>query len=447
MIAALLFVLAGLHHADAQELAVMPSGAMVSCPNDGVMVGIDPGSGRILCSASFSAPAGGRITNIVDHVPTPQSGFWPATNLEALQHGYTASAMHWCDPNRVMTGIDQAQNVFRCGEFFQGTLGRVFTTRGTPRQGIRACPRGAVMIGLHIDAGLLLCAEMPYCTDNAHCGSGRSCEFPSDTFGGEASGQTGLCRAPGLLLFREDNFCRGGPDGRTTDRSGIRVRFTDSNAHDNDSAESVILRNVHAGALIRIFDHPNGRTNDDYAHILVRATTPRDYCLPTFEPIGDSLTDDFIEMTYHNVGNDLDDKVSRVEIDTAILSRGGLCLDVIDRPDLTANPVQLFTCHMGPNQRWALDRNGTIRGLRGLCLEADPTGMPGWTLGGTNSAAVRVAPCTGEAHQVWSMDRTQRLQVFSDMCLDIPNGTDAPGQSLQVYPCHSGANQRWLATF
>jgi Ricin-type beta-trefoil lectin domain len=439
--AVLLFSFAGCLQAQAQELAVTPTSPMVTCPSDRVMIGIDPASRRILCSAPFSVS--GRIENVLDHVPTASSGFWPPSRLDALQHGFTASAMHWCDPNRVMTGIDQSRNVFRCGGFFQGTLGRVFTTPGTPRQGIRACPRGAVMVGLHIDAGVLLCAEAPYCTDNAHCALGRTCEFPATTLGG----QTGICRAQGLLLFREDNFCRGGPDGRTTDRSGVLVRFTSSNQHDNDSAESAVLQNVHAGALIRIFDRSDGRTDDDFAQVLVRATTPQNYCLPTFEPIGDRMADEFVEMTYHNVGNDLDDKVSRVEVDSAILSRGGLCLDVIDRPDLSANPVQLFPCHMGPNQRWVISRGGTIRGLRNFCLEADPTGMPGWTLGGTNSAAVRMAPCTGAAHQVWSMDTSQRLRMFSDMCLDIPDGNDRQGQSLRVFPCHFGASQRWLTTF
>ncbi|HET6520687.1 MAG TPA: RICIN domain-containing protein [Geminicoccaceae bacterium] len=429
-------------------------GGMHACPPNSIVTGVDVPANTFLCVGSFVGPTRSFMTGErTDGLPAP--AVWPPDPATRVQHGYTGPAMHWCGPNQFVTGIHVAGNLFLCSTFVGGErlnytsrLGRLIVGPGVVRRGMRACPPGSVLVGAHFDNGIFLCAELPFCIDDSHCGVGRRCENPSVPPRAQEAVDTGMCRprgsTPFQLRFRSEHFCRGNGVGSLTDRSGNAVNFTDHPAFENDEAQSLLLSNVSAGAIIRVYDNSRGRQNDDWTQILVTSTTTADYCVPTFEPRGDRFTDRFVTVSYTNFGNDLDGEVSRMEVDSAVISRGGRCLDV----NMNNFTVQLFTCHAGPNQRWVRRIDGTITGINGLCLEADGDAIRGWRPENPRSAAVRVGPCTGAVNQIWSMPRDQQqLRLFADMCLDIPDGRDADGTVLQVFPCHSGINQRWLNTF
>jgi hypothetical protein len=85
---------------------------------------------------------------------------------------------------------------------------------------------------------------------------------------------------------------------------------------DNDEARSLrILKSAKRGTQIRLFDDPNGKTDDDYA--IINILNPRRFeengrCVRTFEEELDNaregITLDYIRK------NGLDGKVSRVQV-------------------------------------------------------------------------------------------------------------------------------------
>jgi hypothetical protein len=219
------------------------------------------------------------------------------------------------------------------------------------------------------------------------------------------------------------------------------VNFTRSDSFENDEAQSMTLGSVSAGTIIRISDRSDGSRSDDVSEFFVRSKTTPTYCVPTFERA--TFSDANIEARW-NQGDNLDEKVSRAEVRTAILGSGGKCLDVIQAEPFAA---QLFPCHMGANQSWTQLPDGTLRGLNGRCLEALPAAILAWRAGGPRSAPVRASPCTGAQNQIWSRTTASELRMFSDMCLDVTGGGNADNTPLQIYPCHGGPNQRWFASF
>jgi hypothetical protein len=237
------------------------------------------------------------------------------------------------------------------------------------------------------------------------------------------------------------NGCHGNSVGLMTDRSGNFEDFTQSDSYDNDDARSLRLDRVSAGTLITVYDNSRGRRNDDFSEILVRSTTNAQQCVSTFEFANGTLSNATLQGRYRDFGN-LDGKVSRVEVKTAILSRGGRCVDV----NANNGSIQLFPCHMGANQSWVYGEDGTIRSPAGLCLEARQSDIDS-SRPNSRRARLRIATCTGGANQLWSRTRNQEIRMFSEMCMDIVNGSDVDHAPIQIYPCHGGINQKWLASF
>ena len=74
--------------------------------------------------------------------------------MTRVAHNYTGPIMHWCGPNRFVTGVHVLNNAFNCTEFASGSnrnyttrLGHLIVDTGTVRNGVRACPRGTVLVG------------------------------------------------------------------------------------------------------------------------------------------------------------------------------------------------------------------------------------------------------------------------------------------------------------
>ncbi len=77
----------------------------------------------------------------------------------------------------------------------------------------------------------------------------------------------------------------------------------------NDEARSLKLLDVRVGAVIAVYDSPDGSTNDDYCIIRVKRSTP-EYTVPTFER---SYDDEYVSVSFAR-NNGLDGKVSRIRI-------------------------------------------------------------------------------------------------------------------------------------
>jgi len=79
----------------------------------------------------------------------------------------------------------------------------------------------------------------------------------------------------------------------------------------NDDLRSVVLNDVRAGAIIRVYDDPKGRPNkDDWTEIIVKKPHQQ-YIVHHFER---TYEDEFVKVTYHS-DNGLNGRVSHIKID------------------------------------------------------------------------------------------------------------------------------------
>ncbi|WP_430908143.1 hypothetical protein [Maribacter sp. 2-571] len=83
----------------------------------------------------------------------------------------------------------------------------------------------------------------------------------------------------------------------------------DGRAQKNDEARSVNLIQVPKGTVIKVYDNPKGKENDDFAIILVKKKI-FNYCIRTFEQ---SIYSSNIEMNYTRK-NGLDGKISKIVV-------------------------------------------------------------------------------------------------------------------------------------
>ena len=117
------------------------------------------------------------------------------------------------------------------------------------------------------------------------------------------------------------------------------------------------------------------------------------------------------------------------------------CLDV--NPVTANTKVQIWSCNNGVNQNKFVRPAANSLQLKfgTLCLGVNAGAS-------TNGAAVTVQTCSSTAnHQKWFFDKEGRLRPWNAVgrCLDIPNANVANGVKLQIWDCHTGANQKWTA--
>lgn len=419
---------------------------MHSCPAGSILTGIDIPTNRLLCAGPFVAELQGVLTVNETTNPGTAANQWPPDATTRAAYNFPGSTtMHWCGTHRFLTGINVGSNTFNCSEFAPGGVSRNYVPRlgnltldtGTVRSGLRACPRGTVLVGARFDQNLLLCGELLFCEDNTHCpGPADSCERQST--GGSLSLPVGVCRKTGRLTFFEDPSCRGDSTGTLTERSGNFADFAGDGFSDDDS-ESLHLSNVPAGTIIRVFADHSGASSD-WTQILVKQAASQ--CITGgFE---NSVNGPTFRIDHHGSG-DLNNEVSLVVLRSALIDFAGRCIDV----NMNDNAVQIFGCHGNANQSF-LYENGAIRGFNNLCLEAVATQVSTWPAlpaGTPRSAAVRMANCNNSFNQNWTVTESGQIRMFADMCLDIVGGNSFDHAALQIFPCHGNANQRWLSSF
>ncbi|THA34530.1 hypothetical protein E6R18_07030 [Streptomyces sp. A1277] len=118
---------------------------------------------------------------------------------------------------------------------------------------------------------------------------------------------------------------------------------------------------------------------------------------------------------------------------------GGKCADDSGAGTAAGNPVVLYHCNAGANQRWTLPSDGTVRTL-GRCLDAARGGDGTYT----GYRAV-LNPCDGSATQKWSYERNGFLKNtgLPGRCLDAYASVTTDGNLLIVDTCaNSRPNQQ-----
>lgn len=123
---------------------------------------------------------------------------------------------------------------------------------------------------------------------------------------------------------------------------------------------------------------------------------------------------------------------------------GGKCLDDANSATAPGNPVTLYSCHGGANQRWTVHGDGTIRAL-GACLDAsyqsgDSRYVGYWAV---------VNPCDGRASQKWSYERNGYLKNTGlNLCADDFMSVTADTNPIIVGTCGvtkpNQGNQIWV---
>ncbi|MFJ2190524.1 ricin-type beta-trefoil lectin domain protein [Kitasatospora sp. NPDC087861] len=123
---------------------------------------------------------------------------------------------------------------------------------------------------------------------------------------------------------------------------------------------------------------------------------------------------------------------------------GGKCLDDAYAGTGPNNPVTLYSCHGGANQRWTMPGDGTVRTLGG-CLDTayrsnDSRHAGYWAV---------LNPCDGRASEQWTYQRNGYLQNTGlHLCVDDYASDTADATPIIVDGCGvsevNQANQIWI---
>lgn len=117
----------------------------------------------------------------------------------------------------------------------------------------------------------------------------------------------------------------------------------------------------------------------------------------------------------------------------ALTGIGGKCTDVPFARVDTGTPLNLFSCHGGPNQQFTAAPDGSLHVLSRCVDENGP-----WSEFGGSKA--QLAECTGGQSQKFDVDLEGRIHsATSGRCLDAPGDKD-----LYFQGCFTpGENQKW----
>jgi hypothetical protein len=114
----------------------------------------------------------------------------------------------------------------------------------------------------------------------------------------------------GNFAFYEGNGGTQSKIGELSDSAGQSYNLKTSKVMDNDEARSVRLLNVRKDAVLKVYDNPDGKTDDDWTEILVLKEV-QEYIVHSFEK---TYADETVKVTYHP-HNGLDGKISHIKID------------------------------------------------------------------------------------------------------------------------------------
>ncbi|AHH99721.1 alpha-galactosidase [Kutzneria albida] len=133
--------------------------------------------------------------------------------------------------------------------------------------------------------------------------------------------------------------------------------------------------------------------------------------------------------------------------------KAALCLDNYASGTAANNPVVVYQCTSGANQRWTRNADGTVKLANGLCLTAR-SGTSTSPVNGASGRFVGVAGCgSAPSSQKWDYTRDGQLKLSGTaLCLDVYGGsTSTASTPVDVYTCAAAGslqnNQTWSAPF
>ncbi len=113
-----------------------------------------------------------------------------------------------------------------------------------------------------------------------------------------------------FVQAREGNNCTQNNCGGAPYVKGKKYNFKKTSKFENDEARSFQLYWLPVGAKIKVYDNPDGKTDDDWTEITIKKVVAQ-YCLGTLE---NTYEDDTVRVSYHR-NNGLDGKVSHLKMD------------------------------------------------------------------------------------------------------------------------------------
>lgn len=108
----------------------------------------------------------------------------------------------------------------------------------------------------------------------------------------------------GRITFYEGNGASQGIVQTVEDNPGQNFKPVK-----NDEIRSAKLQDVRPGCVIRVYDNPDGKEDDDWCTVTVKKTHPG-YIVGSFQ---ENLDDDYVKVQWVKY-NGLDGKISRIKI-------------------------------------------------------------------------------------------------------------------------------------
>jgi ricin-type beta-trefoil lectin protein len=102
---------------------------------------------------------------------------------------------------------------------------------------------------------------------------------------------------------------------------------------------------------------------------------------------------------------------------------------------VAGTPLRVKPCDPWRNQQWFFNKDGSITGVGGFCLDTKNSGVAAGT-------PVLYVPCVGSPTQKWTVNGTQ-LIASGGMCVDIAGGEPDPLAPVVLETCNGAPSQQW----
>jgi hypothetical protein len=112
------------------------------------------------------------------------------------------------------------------------------------------------------------------------------------------------------------------------------------------------------------------------------------------------------------------------------------CINVVNHGSPEAGvPLRVRPCDPWQNQQWVLNKNATITGVGGFCVDVQGSAA-------VEGSAIVYVPCDGRASQNWAAVNGT-ITGIGGKCIDIGGGEPATGASLILATCNGSPSQQW----
>jgi hypothetical protein len=103
---------------------------------------------------------------------------------------------------------------------------------------------------------------------------------------------------------------------------------------------------------------------------------------------------------------------------------------------VAGTPLKVKPCDPWRNQQWFFNRDGSITGVGGFCVDVQGSQA-------AEGTQVIYVPCNGSPSQRWIVNGTQLVGV-AGKCVDISGGEPDTLAPLVMAACNGSPTQQWL---